>query len=451
MDINALKQAAIDAYMRSAGFSVHDDFYLDYGLGYSTTIGKDGKGTTTYSGGGYPGVPPPTTDEDYTDKWATVRTRVDNALKPWQEDRLPTSSSMHSGMQTALDAVTALRIGQSPSFAGDLGGYMKTVGDNAALCHGAAMDAFNNSFANQIPKAVNNHGCLAAVVAEAWSAEEEIWKKAREDRDSVVEHATTALKNYAESEGPNDLKFALALAGAAIAGASAVVTGGATLPFALASAGITSLAATADYAGELKVERKGANYEELMTAFEHALGDVDQGIWQQEMIVRRGLLDAYSVFMTNEDLFNLTPRVSDDGDGDWDDETSLYDVKDAAGLGIILPGGGVINSLYSGLTNLSHGVDTAEPKVTTGADDGGVLAPSAREVGLRYHGVDYYMNRIGNINASSLRDLSWDLREGKAMLEAVIRDFREADSNSQSNLDKTRKRLAAGSGDHPWI
>lgn len=187
-----------------------------------------------------------------------------------------------------------------------------------------------------------------------------------------------------------------------------------------------------------------------MTAFEDGLDDIDKGIEKQETLVKEGLENAWTVFEDNRPLFDLTPRVSDNGDGKWGDETSLFDVEDASNLEIVLPSQAVIDSLSSGMTNLGHGLDTAEPKVTTGANDENLLAPSAREVGLVYNSASIWMWIIGDNNSSSLRDLTWDVKKGNQMLDLVIRDFRDADAGSQSDLDKLRKRLSGGSGENPW-
>lgn len=449
MDIDGLKQAAIDAYMRSEGYSVKDDHYWDYGIGFTSYVNRDGTGTTTYAGTGY--GPPPTTDIDYTDEWATIRSNIDTALEPWQEDRLPTPSGLNSRMLAAQAAVTALNIGNANSFGGALGGYLKTISDNAPLFRGAAMNAYNNSFVHQLPAAIANHGCLAAVVAEAFAAEKEIWTKAREDRDTHVEKATAAFDSYARSGGDPEIAFVLKLTGAAIAGASAIASGGVTLPFALGTAGITALSATNDYVGELEVARSGDSFESLMGAFTGGLDDIDDGIEKQEILVKEGLENAWKVFDGNRPLFDLTPRVSDDGDGKWGDETSLFSVTDAGALEIVLPSQDVIDSLSSGMTNLAFGLEAAEPKVIAGADDQGLLASSARDVGLRYDGVSTWAYYVGELsNASSLRDLIWDVRSGNQMFEAVIRDFRDADAGSQSNLDRQRERLAGGSGENAF-
>jgi hypothetical protein len=447
MDIDALKQAAIDAYMRSEGWNVYPD--RDQ-IRYSKVSLIDGSGDVNKSGKGTMLYPDYSQEVDFSGAFADVRSRVDTALTDWQESRLPAPGGLNTGAVKAQEAITALNVGNATSFGGALGGYLKTISDNAPLFRGAALNAFNNSFINQLPAVIANHGCLAAIVAEAWSAEQEIWTRARSDRDSVVEKAAVALNTYAQTEAPSDIKFALALGGAAIAGASAIASGGATLPFALATAGITAISATNDYVGELKIAREGASYQELMTAFEGALADVDEGITQQEMLVKEALHNGWTVFEGNRGLFDLTPRVSDDGDGDWGDETSVFDVADASALEIVLPGQDIIDSLVSGLTNLAHGVEAADPKITAGADDGNLLAPSAREVGLRYNGASFWMWNIGDNNASSLRDLKWDIQQGTAMLQAIIADFRDRDADSQAALDRLRDQVSSGSGENPW-
>ncbi|MFB9314376.1 hypothetical protein [Nocardioides plantarum] len=447
MDTDALKQAAIDAYMRSDGWNVYPDRdEIRYGqsnlFGVNGNVNKSGKGAAYY--------PDSTEDLDFTAQFAEVRARVDTALTDWQESRLPEPGALNDGAVKAREPITALNVGDATSFGGTLGGYLKTVSDNAPLFRGAALNAFNNSFVNQLPAVIANHGCLATVVAEAWSAEEEIWTRARSDRDTHIEKTTAALSAYAETEAPSDITFVLALSGAVIAGASAVATGGATLPFALATAGITAISATNDHVGELRLERNGANYQELMTAFEEGLADIDDGISQQEGLIKEALHNAWTVFEGHRSLFDLTPRVSDDGDGDWGDETSVFDVADASAYEIVLPGQDVVDSLCSGLNNLAHGVEQAEPKVVTGADDGNLLAPSAREVGLRYNGASFWMWNVGDNNASSLRNLTWDIKQGTAMLQAIIQDFRDRDADSQAALDNLRNQVGAGSGENPW-
>lgn len=447
MDIDALKQAAIDAYMRTEGYSVKDDHYWDYGVGFTAYVGKDGHGTASYPSMS-PYAPPTTTDIDYSGHFSTIRSNIDTALEDWQDDKMPTAAACDAKAVEATAAVTALNVGNSTALGGALGGYLKTVSDNAPLFRGRTADAFNNSFVNQLPAVISNHGCLASLVVEAWGASKEIWTKAREDRDTHVEKCTTAFKNYAESGEPDDVKFVLALTGAAIAGASAIATGGIALPFALATAGITSLSAINDYAAELEVERQGANFEELMDAFVEGLGDIDEGITKQEQLIADGLENAWNTFESNRPLFDLTPRVTDDGDGDWNDETNLFDVRDAAGLGLVVPAQAVIDSLSSGMVNLAHGIGAAAPQVVAGDDGANIL--SDRTVGLRYSGIAIYMYFVCDNNAASLRNLQWHVREGNAMYQAVITDFQDNDTTSQASVDTLRERLSVGSGEDPW-
>ncbi|QCW49259.1 hypothetical protein FE634_00405 [Nocardioides dongxiaopingii] len=452
MDIDALKQAAIDAYMRSEGYQRQGGgSYFDYGLGFSATVGSDGTGVATYSTSSGSGMPVTSNvDLDYRTEWGEVRDRVDTALEQWQDDRLPEPSALNGGMVTAQAAVTALNMGSQNSYGGALGGYYKTISDNASEFRGAAMDAFNNSFVNQLPAVISNHGCLAAIVTEAWAAEKEIWTQARADRDTHVEKATAALDSYAESEGTSEIKFLLGLTGAALAGASAIASGGVTLPFALATAGITSLSATNDYVGELRLERSGDSYQDLMAAFESGLDDIDEAITQQETLVREGLENGWQTFEAHRALFDLTPRVSDDGDGGWGDETSIFDVTDAGALAVVIPGEAVVGSLSSGMKNLAHGLEDADPKIIAGAEEGGLLSPSAREVGLRYNGVAIMMWIVGDNTAASIRDLTWDVRNSEAMLRAIVTDFTNADAASQAGLDDLRGQLVGGSGEDPW-
>ncbi|MEO9322384.1 hypothetical protein ABFT23_02785 [Nocardioides sp. C4-1] len=447
MDIDALKQAAIDAYMRTEGYSVKDDHYFDYGLGFSAYVGRDGHGTATYPSMS-PYAPPTTTDLDYSGHFSTIRSNIDSALEEWQDDKMPTAAQCDAKAVEATAAVTALNVGNSTALGGALGGYLKTVSDNAPLFRGETADAFNNSFVNQLPAVISNHGCLASLVVEAWGASKEIWTKAREDRDTHVETCTTAFKNYAESGGPNEVKFVLALTGAAIAGASAIATGGIALPFTLATVGVTSLSAINDYAAELEVERNGANFEELMDAFVEGLGDIDEGITKQEQLIADGLENAWTTFEANRPLFDLTPRATDDGDGNWNDETSIFDVQDAAGISFVVPAQEVVDSLSSGMVNLAHGIGDAAPKVVAGDDTANVL--SDRTVGLQYSGIAIYMYILSDNNASSLRNLQWDVREGNAMYQAVIRDFQDNDTASQTHMDTIRERLSVGSGEDPW-
>ncbi|WP_340538915.1 hypothetical protein [Nocardioides sp. GXZ039] len=443
MDIDALKQAAIDAYMRSNGWSV-DSSYTMIGVGYSARVEKDGTGQESDSNGWL-------TEIDLTDEFAQIRTRVDDALKPWQEDRMPDPAELNGGMVKAQEALTALNIGDGTSLAGALGGYFETVRNNAKDFHGAAMDAFNNSFVSQLPAVINNHGCLAAIVTEAWAAEKQIWTDARTDRDKVVEDSTTALHDYSRTSSSAGLDFVLALAGAAISGASAVASAGVTLPYSIASATITAISATTDLAEAFEVERQGDSYDKLMEAFEGGLDDIDAAITKQETLVMEALNTAWKVFEDNRPLFDLTPRVSDNGDGVFDDsDASLFDVADASGLEIVLPGQPVIDSLSSGLINLASGLDQADPKITAGADDGGLLSSSAREVGLRSGGVTTFMGILGYNNSISIRDLAWDVRQGNAMLLAVIQDFQNADADSQAALDQLRGALVGGSGEDAW-
>lgn len=448
MDTDALKQAAIDAWMRSEGFSVESDG--SYEKDQNTFIDSDGTGTVTYVFGYGSHVVVESHDLDLGDRWAQVRARVDAALEDWQEDRLPAPGDLNAGMLRAKAAVTALNIGDATSFGGALGGYFRTISESAPQLRGLAMDAFNNSFVNQLPAVISNHGCLAAIVTEAWSAEKEIWTQARADRDTLVEKTTKSLDEYAHRDSPSPISFALKLTGAAIAGASAIATGGVTLPFALATVGITSLSAINDHANELEVDRSGTSYEDLMTAFESGLADIDEAITIQEGLVKEGLKNGWTLFEANRPLFDLTPRVSDDGDGDWADETSLFDVADASDHAIVLPAQAVIDSLASGLNNLAHGLGDAAPEIVEGADDRNLLGPSARGVGKRYNGAAIWMWIVGDNNSSSIRDLQWDTREVNRMLEATIRDLQDVDAASQAHLDGLRLQLAGGSGEDPW-
>lgn len=457
-----LKRAAIDAYMKDEGFRIDgEDQYYDErhsvsDLHYKVSRpGSDGEG-----GGDW------TSDHFLPDSWlggddkdaawraafAGIRDRVDAALEPWQHNALPKPTTIDSDIEQARQAMRLLSTaasssGGSTTGGGEIAGYLRTIDNNSNQLSGSSMEIFKAKFLYQLEAAVSGYRGIALVLGNAHGANKKIWEDARQGVADVVDKSTKALDAHAKS---NDVSFDIPLlvAGAAVAGAKAFITGGATVALEGAAVGLTLLSGLAGNAEKKAKEPASTDYDGLMTAFEGALGDLSDAIGDEETQVKTNLETNFGQLEADRTSYDLTAAVTEDGDGNPRNETTLFDVTDDSQVNVIVYERPLVNGI----------IDVAMPGIATELYDAAdqlcyaaqTRLTRAGGVGLDSSAVSGAIWDLGWRGCELAKDLEWEVRNGAKMLQLVIDDLDQVDAQGRDALSRMQTELAGGSGWTPF-
>lgn len=441
-----LKRAAIDAYMKDQGFTIeseskyYDERHSVSDLHYWVSRpGSDGNGggdwtsdhflPDSWIGGGRK-------DEEFSNNFNTIRTRVDNALKKWQD--LPKPGEFDGIIESMRQANVALAAspatsGGSTNGAGLIGANLDIIKENSDAMSGGIISAFKSKFLLSLGNCVGGHHGITIVLGGALAGEKLMWEKARQDVANAVENAANALDAYAKSGG-GEWKFQIALVAAVFAGVGAFITGGAAGVIAGAGAALTLLKEGGEAAERTKASQPpGKNFEGLMKGFENNLDEINKAIKIEEETVERNLTTNFG-------------RVSPEGG--FDLETPLKNVDDDSDLH--LAGNPTIihnKSLVFEITGTAMpGIADEVVKAKGHLSAAGSSSPFYRDaaVGLGYSGFFSQWSSLLWQSWRLLDELDWEIRNGAKTLELAVKDMGDRDAEASAALEAHAKVVAAG-------
>lgn len=447
-----LKRAAIDAYMKDQGFTIeseskyYDERHSVSDLHYWVSRpGSDGNGggdwtsdhflPDSWIGGGGK-------DREFTNNFNTIRGRVDDALKKWQD--LPKPGEFDGIIESMRLANVALAAspatsGGSTNGSGQIGANLNLIQENSDAMSGGIISAFKSKFLLSLGNCVGGHHGLTIVLGGALAGEKLMWEKARQDVANAVENAGNALDAYAK-KGGGEWKFEIALVAAVLGGIGAFVTGGASGIIAGAGAGLTLLKEGGEAAERTKASHPpGQNFEGLMKGFENNLNEINKAIRIEEETVER----------------NLATNIQRVGpDAGFDLEAPLQNVDDDSDLH--LAGNPTIihnKSLVFEITGTAMpGIAGEVAKARGYLDDASESGPFSRDaaVGLGYNGFFNKWSSLLWLSWRLLDDLDWEIRNGAKTLELAVRDMGDRDAEASAALEAHAKVVAEGSGQTPY-
>lgn len=443
-----LKRAAIDAYMKDEDYDVHDSFYShqavvsEFPVSYHVSRpGEDGQGGGVFEIHDAGSRTDDGKTRQFQSNFDRIRGRVDSALNKW--DVLPDPGDYELHIESLRDANVALSVGASTqqgtvNGTGLVGPFLKVIDQNSDEMSGGIIAAFKTRFLLMLGGTIGGHHGVTRVLGDAITAEREIWVRARTDVANAVENSRNALDAYARKHDA-DWKLVLAVIGAAVAGASAFVTGGISGHLAGAAAGLTLLKETGDSVDRAASKPGAKSFEELMGAFEKNLDEINKAIKTEEELIERNLRTNIGR-VSSDPGFNLDKPLQG-----VDDDSDLH-----------LPGDRTIIHNKAKIREITHtampGIAAELIKAKTKVQGASNSMPWYRDgsVGIGFTGPLSTWNELLWALWDLLGDLEWEVRNGAKTLELAIEDMGKADSAAEDALEKHFREIAQGSGYTPF-
>ncbi|WBL19693.1 hypothetical protein [Citricoccus sp. NR2] len=458
--VGNLKQAAIDAYMRSQPglWVIHDDHYQrsftegDRNIA-SVNVSRPGS-TGDYGGqtsvgftyGSTPADAETALETDFAGYFDQVRQSIDQALTSWKE--LPNPADLDETIEQGI----ANASGMLPSFDFDGGSSGLSVGElpdcftevNELLAEmkGETVDGFQ-SFMNFQKAALGRYAVLAMAQVNLTVAQQELWKHARRGLIRTIETASQAFRAAASSSG-GDFSMALQVLGWAAAAAAPFTGGTSAIALATVSTAAGALATITSPPPEEEETINGDDYDSVLAAFSTALGSLSSSISSEE----QSAIEEVDKLL---DVIN-NPVAPNTASGDMTGEESInpsvetinIDSVDITGYQELDIDTENMRTIWGGhLTTLCENLDHLATEalginiyahVTRPATIGNGPSGAAE----RYYVISTTLNLL-------LKDASWDVDNGAIQLEQAIRWLIESDDDSRADLEAAASRVDDGS------
>lgn len=443
-NIEKLKRAAIDAWMKQEGWEIEGGNYRGPdGADYEVTRpGEDGNGGGDWSGeiffqdwlvGG-------DKDRHFGGEFDKIRGTIDTAIKRW----LPNAIADPSGFDTLItemkEANTKLALGASSSggsvsAGGAIEGDINGLTDETNKLSGRTINAFRSKFVLQLKRVVGGEHAITVVLGGALAAEQKLWENTKKDVADIVEKATNSFNAYANGKNDTDWALVLKVFGVAVEGVAAFATSGATVALS-STIGIKLL-----QAGQESAEKKAKNpptpdYTGIMKGFTQALDDVDALITSEEKSLAENLKDNYDYIVGlkgQPESLDLQPAILDISD---DSQAEIH-VNHSAVIAITET---YMPAIASSLTRAAEDIEAASKST-----------PWIREesVGYTNYGCwsDFYT--LLWLLYELAQDLSWEVTNGARTLALIVDDIGRQDSDAQDALEAHAAKVKEGSGHTP--
>lgn len=438
-----LKRAAIDAYMRSQGWSLYDagaTHYWDGDDGDDPGESVSRPGENGEGGGDWAAnkikefFVGDSRDEEWSAAFGKVRQRIDEYLKPWEDIPEPTLFDdyvEHLRKATVRLAVATSTSGGIASGAGRMGAQLKIIDENSDAMSGGTISSFKSKFLLELGKAIGGHHGLTVILGQAMTAEQNLLKQARQDVAQAVANATKALEAYALG-GDASFAFALKVAGAVVAGVAVFATGGtgAVVALAGAGAGLTLLTTLSEESEKNAKEPKAKDYEGLMNGFKTALDDLNKAIKNEEGGVRDNLKANLGRVQSDEASYNLTNPIQN-----ISDDSQLHGSSRA----IIHNESLVFEITDTAMPTIAEELVAAKELVWAGWS----ATPYYRDpsIGLADTGPYTHWADLAGPLWRLIGDLEWEVRNGATSLKLAIQDMGQTDSDAKDALEKHAESL----------
>ena len=201
-NIQKLKRAAIDAWMKQEGWELEGDHYFGpHGAEYEVTRpGENGEGGGDWSGevffqdwfvgGGK--------DREFSSRFNEIRGNIDSAMKRWLPNAIaipeefdPLIAAMKAA-NTKL-ALSASASGGSVTAGGSVAGNINGLEAATDKLSGSTIDAFRSKFVLQLPRVVGGEHALTVVLGGAIAAEKKAKNPPAPDYNGIMKGLTQAL------------------------------------------------------------------------------------------------------------------------------------------------------------------------------------------------------------------------------------------------------------------
>lgn len=436
-----LKRAAIDAWMKDQDYLIDSDRqYKARGSGRAvfkvTRPGEDGEGGGDFT---CDQIGPDSwygDDGDWMSSFDSIRSEIDDGLEPWKDLPDPADfDDLIAEMRLARSklAVSASAAGGQVTGPGLLGSSLDLIGENSDAMSGGIITAFKSRFLLQLGATVGGHNAITIILGGALESEKKLWREARQTTADAVVNSTRALDAYAQ-DNSHDWTLELKVAGAAVGGVAAFLSGG-SVALVGAGTGVSILSALNDESEARASQPASSDADGLLAAFFTSLRDLNDAIKNEEQALDDNLRTNLGL-VTSLDGFDLDKPLSG-----VDDDSDLH-VADSPAI-IHNP------SLVTEITG------TAMPDIANELLDarGHVIAanrgaPFRRDaaVGIAANGCFAVWSDLAWVLVHFVSDLSWEVKNGAKTLELAIADMGQVDTQAADALELHAASIAGGSG-----
>ena len=445
--IKRLKRAAIDSYMHWNGFQIYEDHYTLKNSGntfphesdsyeHVTRPDGDGEHGGEWKLDGLSGAKPKYKDVNFNEEFNHIRARIDSALAPFIN--LPDPNGLVNPIEHCRRACRDLSCqasaeGGAASGGGDIADQIRLIHSNLTSMSGMAIAQFKSTFIGKMATAVGGMHAIAICAGSALVAEQKIFEGARA---AVLETVQKGIEAFEKSTqwGLESFGIVLKIAEWALQGFGMFMTEGPVgVGTALADLGLT---VATDLVSIWKDARKDAtsipdgSYDTIMSGFEQVLKDINDQIKICEETVLENITDNLERIRVDKTSYDLT----------IDPVESNEEV-------IIIQ-----RNLAEEITKV-YMPRVCSDLLSTGKLVLGLAMPVARssKIGIGADGPKSKFYELTYLLYELIKDLSFEVDNGGANLQAAINDFAQADQENKAELDKAVDDSAGKlKGSHPY-
>lgn len=432
--IGELKRAAIDAYMKSQGWSIESDKYNMSSTNASfdvTRPGSDGQGGGDWDWNGFFDIGDEGQDAKWRGAYDAIRSDIDATMERWLD--LPDGSVLDDDVEQLRQANRLLSFAASGGTGGGkIGGYLTGIEENLSAMSGATISAFKAEFLLQLEKAIGGHHGITVILGGAMTASREIWNEARKTVADIVGETRDALHAYAHDSGPN-WEVVLKVTGYAVEGVGLFATGGVSTALKGAALGLKVVTEVNSKKNQ-QASKPSLDYEGLIKGLGTSLDELADAIKVEEDALRDNLVLNASNVRADKSSYDLS-------------RPGILDTSDHTQAEIIVINKHLVDEITQ--TYLPYIADELE----AAAMQTFLATYEARRdgsIGIGGSGMAAEFSDLQWLLRDLLKDLAWETRNSAKSLELAIEDIGNADESTDDAMARHAKLVRDGSGYNPW-
>ena len=442
------KRAAIDAMMKGGGWTVEETQYTQNSTTsyyWADRPGPDGEGGGK---GGWSNDLPQTGEDDYTKSFDAVRSRCDEIWDRWLSSNVDQASAEKA--VNALAEAHAIIAAEGTVVNGNTEGT-GTINiefeDLEAIVNehhvsGGLFDAFRKNFLFKLDDVTGNIDGLLIKVGGAACAELAVWAEQKCTAVLLFENSLAKLEAVKTSGGASWETF-FKIAGWAVAGGSAFISGGASAVLGLASVAVS---VGADVT-KTPVPEPKTEYESIMSTVEKAKADLVTAIDTELAAIRD---DCTAVATIGDTGPNTKARYQIDDPATKDHEGELA-VTDGSQLsaGISFSLSKVSRIWTSVLPNVAASLGKANSQFAKAEYPHAGFVCYGLPTGGDFGALSAYDSSL-QLLIELVGLLKQDVNNAADNLELGVRDLNNQDAASQAALNGLHKRIRDQEQHTPW-
>ncbi len=437
--IGELKQAAIDAWMRTAtrpDWTARGDVYrvlgtgnMDYMDDRVTRPGADGRGGGDFTSGGEYRAAESTR---FKTQFETIRATIDELVAPWLD--LPDPNTIATVVERCRQTTRGLSGAASTDGGVATGGgevaYLAArVNQNLTAMSGTLIASYKAKFLGQLGRAIGGMHAISIVRGTDIAAQQALWAGASESFEDLLTMSRDAMRKIADGNR-GDWRDLLAALTWICKGVGIFATGGVTTALEVGGLAIDILSETAPAPQSRDLSQPGS-CDEAISALRTELGKLSTRIRDEEQALVDNLRDNLANINRDRSSYDLT-------------QPAVYDSSDVMVLERSL-----LEEIYAVyMPSIADELDTlAKDVLLTSSLSAVERHPS---IGLGRVGPGRTYEELNDLLHDLIKDLAWEVRNGATNLRLAIEAIDSQDAEVAERLRDIASRVGTGSPYTPW-